>query len=159
DQGAHVVDRGLGQDAVPEVEDVTGTTGGLTEDGGRARPDGRDRGEQRQRVEVALHGHVVADARPGGVEVDPPVDPDHVAAGGAHAFEQAGGAGAEVDHGCAGTDGGDQRTHVGEDRRPVIGRSETADPAVEQLYGFGAGVDLHVQVGGDVVREPLHERA
>src|SRR5437667_10109190 len=97
DQRAHVIDRGLGQDAVAQVEDVPGATRRLVEDGGGARADLRDGCEQRRRVEVPLYRDVVAEARPRGVEVDAPVEADHVAARGAQGLEEPGRPGTEVD--------------------------------------------------------------
>ena len=43
----------------------------------------------------------------------------------------------------------DQRPHVRQDVRAVVGRREAADPAVEELHRLRAGGDLRVQVAGD----------
>jgi predicted DCC family thiol-disulfide oxidoreductase YuxK len=60
DQGDDVVHRGLGEDAVPEVEDVAGSAPGLVEDPTGPALDLGPRREQGDRVEVALD----ADSRP-----------------------------------------------------------------------------------------------
>src|SRR5262245_3161232 len=78
DQRAHMIDRCLRQDAVPEVEDVSWSAAGALQDGGGAAPDVGRRGEQCHRIEIALHAAVVADGLPGGVEVEAPVDADDV---------------------------------------------------------------------------------
>ena len=54
---------------------------------------------------------------------------------------------------------GDQGTHVRQHVRAVVGGREAADPAVEELHGVGAGVDLRVEVGRDRAPEALHQRA
>ena len=63
DERPDVVDRGSGEDAVAEVEDVARPAGGLRRGSRRAcAPDLGGRGEQRGGVEVALDRDVVADA-------------------------------------------------------------------------------------------------
>src|SRR5262249_39271968 len=78
DQGSYVIDGGLGQDAVAQVEDVARASGGLAEDGGGAGSDLGHGGEEGGGVEVPLHRDLVPEAVPGDVEVDAPVDADHV---------------------------------------------------------------------------------
>ena len=84
-----VIDRGLGQDAVAQIEDVAGPSRRLSEDGLDATAQLGQRREEGRGIEVALHRDVVTQARPPGVEVDAPVEPDDVAARGALAFEDA----------------------------------------------------------------------
>ena len=55
-------------------------------------------GEQHGRIEIALHGPVVADDLQAVVEPDSPVDADHVAAGLGQERQQRRVAGGEVDH-------------------------------------------------------------
>src|SRR5262245_38826750 len=64
DERADVFDRRLGQDPVPEIEDVARPARGLAEDRGRLRADLGDGCEEDERVEVSLDGDVVADACP-----------------------------------------------------------------------------------------------
>ena len=54
-------------------------------------------------IEIALHGPVGPDQVPGGVQIDPPIDADHVAAGLGHQRQQGRIAGREMDHRHAGS--------------------------------------------------------
>ena len=56
DDGLDGTDRRLGEDAVAEVEDVTGLSAGLLEDARRVLFGEVTRAEQDGRVEVSLHG-------------------------------------------------------------------------------------------------------
>src|SRR5262249_22164780 len=62
DQGSYVIDGGLGQDAVAQVEDVARASGGLAEDGGGAGSDLGHGGEEGGGVEVPLHRDLVPEA-------------------------------------------------------------------------------------------------
>src|SRR5438094_857122 len=84
---ADVIDRRLWQDAVPEVEEVAGPPRRLPEDGRGVRPDLADRAEKYRRVEVALDRDVVTEPRPGRVQIDAPVEANHVPARRAHRLE------------------------------------------------------------------------
>ena len=68
DQGDDVFDRRLLMDAVPEVENVTGPA--RRPGPARRRRGGgfRRLGQQHGRIEIALHGPIVADQLPGGIE-------------------------------------------------------------------------------------------
>ena len=76
---------------------AAGAVGGATKDVAGALGDDGKGGEEEGRVEVALDADVVADARPGVVERDAPVDADQVGPGARDQVEEGGGAGAEVD--------------------------------------------------------------
>ena len=157
-QPAEHVGIGLREHAVAEVEDVTGSAAGAGEHVARAGGDALPRREQQGGVEVALHAPH-ADAFPAFVEGDPPVEPDHIAAGRRHHLEERRGAGAEMD-----------RRHprvaqrVEHARRPrrdellVIGRRKRADPRVEQLHDVGAGTRLHKDVRRECVAQRVEER-
>ena len=80
-----VIDRRFRQDAVAEIENMSGTAAGAAQDFRHAAFDFFRRSEQRDRIEVALHGDVVADRGPAVVEIDAPVQADDIAAGGADA--------------------------------------------------------------------------
>ena len=82
DQARDGVGRRRGQHAVAEVEDVTRPAAGPAQHVGGVPLDLVGRPEQHGGVEVALHGDAVAELAPGAVEVDAPVEADHVAAGG-----------------------------------------------------------------------------
>ncbi len=69
-----------------EIENMAGPAGGAAENLCHATFDVFRRREQRDRIEVALHGDVVTDSGPAFVEIDAPVETDHVAAGGANMF-------------------------------------------------------------------------
>ena len=84
DEREDVIDRRFGQDAVAEIEDVAGASGGLIENHlGTAANFGR-LGEQRDRIEITLNGDIVAEPRPGLGEIDAPIETDDIAAGLAH---------------------------------------------------------------------------
>ena len=137
-----------GKDAVAEVEDVAGPPAGTREDVERLGLDDLPRREQHGRVEVALHrpaGH----PRPAGVERDPPVEADHVAAGRRHLLEQGRGARAEVDR--RHVDRGEDARRVRCDVVAVVRGRERADPGVEQLDHVRA----RARLGGDVAGERL----
>ncbi len=65
-------------------------------------------GEEDDRIEVTLHGDPRPEPVPGRAELDPPVQPDHVAPGVALEFEERAGVGAEMDDGDAGRDRGEE---------------------------------------------------
>src|SRR5215213_2872018 len=72
-QPSNIINRRLGQDAVAQVEDMTGPAGGAIENGGSALLDPRPGRKQRHRVEVALHGQARPKLRPGVVELGAPI--------------------------------------------------------------------------------------
>src|SRR5579864_3148819 len=75
----NVVDGCGGEHAVAEVEDVSRPSPRTAQDPVRVLFDQRDRAEQNGRVEVALNGHLVAEPVPSLVQVDAPVEADHLA--------------------------------------------------------------------------------
>src|ERR1700751_2603870 len=96
-----VFDGSVRDDAVAEVEDVSGVAPGLVEDLADALAGQVGGGEERDGVEVALDGAGVVEGAPGAVEWGAPVEAEDVGAGLAHRGEQAGGVDSEVDHGHA----------------------------------------------------------
>ena len=62
-QVLHVLDRGFGQDAVAEIEDVAGTSGGAAKNVFRARFQFFPVGEQQYGIEISLHGGTVIEMR------------------------------------------------------------------------------------------------
>src|SRR5262245_30148104 len=72
--GDNVIDRSVGQHAVAEVKDMAGTPCGTAQNVGHAAFDFFRRREQRDGIEIALHGNIVADRRPAFVEIDPPIE-------------------------------------------------------------------------------------
>lgn len=157
DECADVVDGRGGEYAVAEVEDMSGSSAGVVEDAARLLANDGDGSEQDGGVEVSLHGDVVAEAIPGEVEWDAPVESDDVAAGVALVFEEGAGVGAEVDGGDVWVELREQAFHVGLDEAEVMVGCECSDPAIEELECLCAGVGLRVQVEDGGVDEPFHE--
>src|SRR3712207_6639915 len=74
DQADDVVERGAGEEAVAEVEDVAEPPARAAQDVGRLLLHDLGGAEEGGGVEVALDAEVVADPLPGDVEWDAPVD-------------------------------------------------------------------------------------
>ena len=64
DECNHMIERSLGEDSVPEVENVAGAAGGLIENRTGARSDLADAREQCDWIEVALHRDIILQPRP-----------------------------------------------------------------------------------------------
>ena len=135
----------------PRLKICPGTAAGAAQDFCHSAFDFFRRSEQRDRIEVALDGDVVADGGPAFVKIDTPVQADDIAAGGADVLQQTGGAGAEVDHRHTGNDRVDNRFGVGLNKLLVVRWRQTAGPAIEDLHGLGAGGDLAIQIFADRV--------
>src|SRR5579884_2149923 len=118
---------GRGQNAVAEVEDVRAALRGV-EHRLRTGLDPLPRPEQDGGIEVSLDRAIMRH----GLEREPPVDADHVAAGAGERTQQLlGGAGAEMDRRYV--DRGEDACAVRRDELLVVGRRERADPRVEEL--------------------------
>ena len=91
----------LGEYPVAEVEDVPRVVAIASQHIGNRCVDGLDRGEADGGVEVALENRVRACPSTGFVQGDPPVDTEHVGAGGSHQVEYLAGAYSEVNSGNA----------------------------------------------------------
>ena len=63
--GLHVLDRRIRENAMTEVEEMTGPVSSALQDIIHPACDLRQRREQRHRIEIPLNTHVVADAAPG----------------------------------------------------------------------------------------------
>ena len=160
DDGLHIFDRRAGNDAVAEVEDVAGPSTGGAQNLFDALLEKFDRGEERDGIEIALHCVTVADGAPAFVEGLPPVEADHVGAGRSHGFEQARGFNAEVDDGHAQSlHGADEALGRFEGIVAIVGETERADPAVEDLNDVGAGLHLQAAVLGQHDDELVEEAA
>src|ERR1019366_3166226 len=111
-------------------------------------------------IESALDGRAVGNIRPGLIDIDAPVAAHDVAAGSVEFAEVAGSAGAEVDDGdAAGLDAFDEGAGIGLGEADVVVTGESADPAVENLNGAGAGGHLHDGEGREDVDDLAHEAA
>src|SRR5579862_2139670 len=95
--GLHVFDRGARHDAMPEIEDVPGATTRRAQNLFDSLVENFQRGEQRDGVEIALHGMSVAHSAPSFVERLTPVKADHIGAGRSHITQKSGGLDSEVD--------------------------------------------------------------
>ena len=94
---------------------------------------------------------------PAFIKVHPPVETDHITAGGANLFQQTGCAGAEVDHRDTRCDRIDYGFSVRQHELLVIGRRQATDPAIKKLHGLGAGGDLAIQIFRHDFGEPFHQ--
>src|SRR6058998_2394782 len=97
DQELKILDAGLGQDAVAEIEDVTRSPRGATQDVARTLDHEPGRSEKHGGVEIALRTALESKAAPTLVERNPPVEGDDVRAGVDDRLQQGRGTGAEVD--------------------------------------------------------------
>ena len=97
DHGLHLLDRCVLQDAMSQVEDVTGAACGAAQDVFDASFEFGERGEEGGRVEIALHSTIVTDNLPALVERDAPVESDDRAASLFHQRQEGGGVGPEMD--------------------------------------------------------------
>ena len=80
-QGLHILVRNIGGHAVPQIEDMPGASFGRQQHIIGPAADGGQVGIQGDGVEVPLHTAGGADGGPAGLEVDPPVETNHIAAG------------------------------------------------------------------------------
>ena len=139
----HIFDRSSGDDAVAEIEDVSGTACGLRENLVDALANQLRLGEESDGVEVALHRAGVVERAPAFVERHAPVEAEHVGSGLAHGGEQAGGVDSEIDDGNAeGLHFADEDFRRGQHEVAIIGDAQRSGPAIEDLDDVGAGVDL-----------------
>src|SRR5579862_8273450 len=101
DYGLYAFDRGVGHDAVAEIEDVARAPPGGTENLFYTLFQNLDWSKESDGVEIALHRVVVSNRTPAFVERLSPVESDDVGPCGGHFRQQAGGFDAEVNHGHA----------------------------------------------------------
>ena len=76
---------------------MAGSLGGLIEDAAHAPFEFVTRREQRHRIEIALHGAIKSDRFPTPIEIDAPIEADHIAARFFHQWKQRGCVRAEMD--------------------------------------------------------------
>src|SRR2546426_897052 len=130
--GLHVIDRRLGQNAVPQVEDVARTSTGALQQLGHAHLQLRKRCEQRRRIEIPLDGGAIADVHPRLVDVDAPVDAHYIAARRVQLAKKSGSARAEMNHrNAGGANALDQSPRIRRREAYVIVGTERAHPTVE----------------------------
>ncbi len=151
---------GLGEHAVPQVEDVPRCRSGPPEHVSRLFGHHLPGGEADRRVEVALDRMQRSEPRSGRVQRHPPVHSDDLRAGLGHEAEQLAGADAEEDawH-SQGVDGLEHPSGRWQREPCVLGRGEDACPAVEQLHDRGTRADLRGERRGRDVSQLLDEGA
>lgn len=76
DQRDGVFHGGLRQYAVTQIEDVSGTTVGLLEDGFDMTANRRDVGQQYHRIQIALNRSIPADGIPAIFQSNSPIESD-----------------------------------------------------------------------------------
>src|SRR5262245_8573746 len=92
-----MLDRCRRQNTVAEVEDVPRSTAHTLQDVIGLAEHAVCGAEQERRIEIALDRRFEADALPGGIDRDPPIDADHRTTGRAEFLQERRCAGAEVD--------------------------------------------------------------
>src|SRR5262245_11430734 len=94
----HILHRSLRENAVAEVEYVAGTGSGALQKIRHVQLQLREGCKQDGWIQIALDRRAVADVHPRLVDVDAPVNSEHIAAGCMQLAEKAGSAGAEVNY-------------------------------------------------------------
>jgi hypothetical protein len=84
DNRSHVVYRSMLQNAMTEIEDVTGATLGAAQYVMNPLFNFWSRCKEQSRIKISLHGHVVSEQSPAVVQWDAPVKADHISAGPLH---------------------------------------------------------------------------
>ncbi len=154
----NVLQRGVGQYAVAEIEDVSRTPGGAAQHVVRGAEHAFHRREQQRRIEVPLDGAVVADHGPGLVEPLAPVHANHVPAGVLHVRQDRAGPDPEVNRRDTGVrERVENLLRVGQRELAVVGARQLSDPGIENLHGLHARLDLRAHVVGDDGGEPVAE--
>lgn len=77
DQCNGVIDGGLRKDAMPEIENVARSAGGLVQYKFSLLANFIGIRQQHGWVKIALDGSVVADGLPGVIQTRPPINPNH----------------------------------------------------------------------------------
>ena len=98
DQSDDILDRSFRQHAMAEIEDMPRAPRRPPQNLLGAASDLIWRREQSYRIQIALHGYIVADRRPTLVQVYAPVQADDIAARCADHFQGSGSAGTEIDY-------------------------------------------------------------
>ena len=87
DHGDDMFHRGLGQNTMAQIENMTGPGAGAAQDFSDAVFDFFRRCIERDWIEISLDGDIIADGLPGFVKINAPVEPDHRSAGGANVLQ------------------------------------------------------------------------
>src|SRR5271170_2054863 len=97
----HVFHGSFGEDAVAQIEDVAGASGGESKNVFGARLQLLPIGKKQDGIEIALYGAAMFEIAPALVERNAPVETDDFGSGLTHRGEQSGGVGAEINYGRA----------------------------------------------------------
>src|SRR5712692_6190578 len=84
DHRDHVIDRSLGKDAVAQIKNMSRLSARALQNVFDAPAYFLGLGEQYGRIQISLDADPVSDRSPAFIQMDPPVEPDDVAAGGAY---------------------------------------------------------------------------
>src|SRR5262245_13281871 len=103
DEKPHILDRGLGENAVAEVEDVPWATGCLLQDRLGARRDLFLSRKKNYRIEVPLHSAAMGEHPPTAIERNAPVESDDVGIRLLHEWKQGRRVCAEINYRNTGT--------------------------------------------------------
>src|SRR5690349_19393990 len=146
------------QDAMAQIEDVTGTSGRAAEDILDAFLDFSLWRKEQCRIEIALHGDIMPEEPPAIIQGDAPVESDHVSAGALHKRQESCGVRSKMNYRHVLSPGSCQNPlRIGQDKTLVILRAERANPRVKNLHRLCTGANLRNQVFGEHLRESLHQ--
>src|SRR5271170_6748749 len=154
-----VLDRRIRDDAVAEIENMTGPAPCQVEDLTHPLAYQLRLGEESDGVEVALDSTGMVERMPRPVERRPPVEAEDVGSGLLHRWEQTGGVHTEVDRWDSHLlQLADEGLRCRQDVVAVVLYAQRSGPAVEDLDHVGSGLDLlagKVAEDGDkLVEEP-----
>src|SRR3989441_2062836 len=147
----HGSDVRLGKNAVAEIEDVARPPTGSREDVADLTGTLRGGREQRRGLEIALD-RAVSNAGPRGIQRNPPVDANDVAARRGEVLEERRSTRAEVNQ--RNVRGARERQRLAAVRlhvRAIVVRRQASDPAVEQLQRLRPGARLRGEIAADEI--------
>src|SRR5690349_8957224 len=136
DRRLNMFDRRCRQDAMAQIEDVSIAITGTTQNILHSAFDFMERSIEGDRVEVPLHGAIIADHCPGLIEMNPPIHADHIPTRLAHLPQYGCCPGAKMNQGHAFPhESLEDQLHVRLHIFGVVAGRKTPDPAVEELDG------------------------
>ena len=157
-QRFHILDWSFGQDAVTQIENVSGTPGGAAQNIFGARLQFLPIREEQDRIEISLHGAFEVEISPAFVKRDAPVEPNHFGAGFSHRGQKGSAVCPEINywHTCflqSLHQFGGARQHIA----AIVLDAEAADPAVEDLNDISARAHLLSRIFGDDRHQLAHQ--
>jgi len=145
------------QQAMAQVEDVSGSTGGRIEYRLGPLTQHVQVGVETDRVEVALDRHVMADQVPAVGQIYPPVQALDLPAGLTLQRIQLGVARQEVDHRQPLGQALDQPLRMRQDMASIVLGRKAPGPAVEDLYHLATGLGLRREVPRECRHQAVHQ--